>query len=78
MSSRFSSGFAFPFEVSATDCIILSKGSLDEGNINTPLKSLVKLGLFFISRAISTINTPFADDTTMQYLYGTVCVYLPF
>ncbi|EPB87867.1 hypothetical protein HMPREF1544_05396 [Mucor circinelloides 1006PhL] len=69
MASRFPGGYAFPSEPWAADCIILSKESLGEGNIDTPLNSLIALGLFLTSRALSIVNAPFADDPTMQYLY---------
>ncbi|KAI8642325.1 hypothetical protein BD408DRAFT_416623 [Parasitella parasitica] len=69
MASRFPGGYAFPSEPWAADCIILSKESLGEGNIDTPLNSLIALGLFFTSRALSIVNAPFADDPTMQHLY---------
>ncbi|CEP14833.1 hypothetical protein, partial, partial [Parasitella parasitica] len=69
MASRFPGGYAFPSEPWAADCIILSKESLGEGDIDTPLNSLIALGLFFTSRALSIVNDPFADDPKMQYLY---------
>ncbi|KAL9536564.1 hypothetical protein MBANPS3_012560, partial [Mucor bainieri] len=65
MASRFPGGYAFPSEPWAADCIILSKESLGEGDIDTPLNSLVALGLFFTSRALSIVDAPFADDPKM-------------
>ncbi|KAI8368619.1 hypothetical protein EDC96DRAFT_504996 [Choanephora cucurbitarum] len=51
MASRFPDGYV--------DCIILSKESLGVGNIDTPLNSLIALGLLFTCRALSIVNAHF-------------------
>lgn len=59
-ASCFPGGYTFPSETWAADCIILSKESIDGGNLSTPLNPLIAFDLFFTSRALSIVNTPFA------------------